>query len=1598
MNCPKCHKEIPDGSRFCLECGSSVSGESGEELLSVGQENTLLGGDAGERSVGGERTVDAPGGGELSLGGAETVIPEAGDRRPGIVEGVPLSKRYEVRDEIGDGGFARVYRATDRKLDRVVAVKRLRPDKTHGAAGKKTIERFAREARAIAALNHRNIVQVHDTDRDDQGYYIVMEYVDGGTLRDYLKERGTLSLEESVPLFSGIARGLAYAHRHNLVHRDMKPANVLLARHDGELTPKIVDFGLARAGADSDLSMTGYGMGTPFYMPPEQRRDAKGVNHTADIYALGKILYEMVSGEIPDNVDPEAIPPPPELAQIVFRAIKSRPEERYFSVEDMLRDLDELNVASASAPSAGKGQGGTNPCPSCGASNLENAAFCEQCGTGLTRNCPECALEASVNKRFCRSCGTDVDTFSNAQEALERMQRYTEEKKWSRANKEFGLLPDDLKLPGEKGQELKQQLEQLNAAARQKVAERDTLIGQIKTAIDEERYGEAGKQIDQALELDPHKAELRELRNDLERRSEERDRRNITRPLPELVAEKGVEGAKSALQAYAETYSDAEHAAEARERMDVLESIPALEAALNDLVSAGRALADGDPKTACETARDIEQRVGELPRYAVGFAVLAAARPDNPLASAEDFAAEVQRLGQEHDAAKERADEFLAEAEGALKAARYDDARQALQSAQETYPGDPAQKDLLSRLGKAQAVAEAEQARTALQSEQFDKAENLASQAIGHDPDSLDYTELKREVQERKSTAGNASNSLRESLDQAFALLHEGNLSKLEAQLPNLEQSIEDATPVETSDFRESWQALNDRKDKLKQAAADARIREKELLEEARSAYDEKRYADAGEQLERVHQIDKADPMYAKLRGQVEANRKEVQQWLSKSQAALGRHKWRRAIRCADEALSRAPHNARAKELRELGRKGLQSRKRKQIALGILLLILVAAALAAKPHIEYRGAKSDYESAFADLRDHLGDSVPEVPDVLDTEPRQKYRAAMENLEAAREDRKWGKAAEHYDAASALLTAPSMEFQIAKYRYKQTAEDEAIGGIALDEFLAAQDSETRAGIQDAVADAEAQADKENWSPAARKYRAARQDLADAIAAAVNAADDARQHCETYIRANRTILEEYGGEQWKRMEALQRQATGIQGNPVKKRQLHETVQNTLRPLLDAAQAAKAAQSAWHRAKDIDRGQGFGTQIDSVQDLLSQANKLLENEEYADAFEKYQQVSDRCEHLQSLDQKRETAREVRAQTEAARRKAQDNHAPRDAESLFESGARASSRAKDAFDAGDFETAAKHWKEAASTYTDSATRAAAVQNQYRSAKSAYEDALADNKALLKEYGGDMWREVRQHARTGETSVDDPVAGKEAYDSARKLLPAAVQEARNLMPKLTIIAMIDDREVEGATIAQGDKTWKSPHTFPLEKGKRYEFRVSLSKRQGKRYQPQTVSLTADWTGKSIKRVSLAQIPRGGDPTALKWIVVNDRWVRNIYANGDVTMSDRKTKLMWVYDANANGREGWKDAKSKCSKLKYAGHDDWFLPEWDQLKAIHSQKEHFKDVPSSWSWYWSSTPYYHPTSTSAYYVEMFNGGVGNYSRSYDCWVWPCRGG
>ena len=199
---------------------------------------------------------------------------------------------YRILSEIGRGGMAVVYKAVDQRLDRVVALKVLLPQLT---ADPKFVQRFQREASMAGRLTHANIVTIYDVGQDQGRYFIAMQFLEGQTLQDMISRRGALPLRQAHSILKPVASALDYAHSRGVVHRDIKPTNIIVGP-DGTVT--LTDFGIARAHEDSRLTGTGQMIGTPQYMAPEQVQGAAADART-DVYALGVVLYEMLAGRVP---------------------------------------------------------------------------------------------------------------------------------------------------------------------------------------------------------------------------------------------------------------------------------------------------------------------------------------------------------------------------------------------------------------------------------------------------------------------------------------------------------------------------------------------------------------------------------------------------------------------------------------------------------------------------------------------------------------------------------------------------------------------------------------------------------------------------------------------------------------------------------------------------------------------------------------------------------------------------------------------------------------------------------------------------------------------------------------------------------------------------------------------------------------------------------------------------------------------------------------------------------------------------------------------------------------------------------------------------
>ncbi|MDQ2965958.1 MAG: protein kinase, partial [Chloroflexota bacterium] len=278
--------------------------------------------------------------------------------------GSVLGGRYRLIELLGQGGMATIFRATDSQLGRDVAVKVLRPEYGRDPD---FVARFRMEAQAVASLNSPNIVTVHDFGMDPAGPFIVMDYVDGEDLATLLRRTGPLSANRTARIAAEVARGLAAAHARGIVHRDIKPGNILLAQ-DGRV--QVTDFGIARAIAEAQMTLPGTTLGSVQYMSPEQAR-GETATERSDIYSLGVVLFEMLAGRRPFEGDSAAsiamarlTPPvpmpsahrsgiPPVLEAICRKAMAIDPAERFQTASAMAAALeDQLGDRAAGAAAA----------------------------------------------------------------------------------------------------------------------------------------------------------------------------------------------------------------------------------------------------------------------------------------------------------------------------------------------------------------------------------------------------------------------------------------------------------------------------------------------------------------------------------------------------------------------------------------------------------------------------------------------------------------------------------------------------------------------------------------------------------------------------------------------------------------------------------------------------------------------------------------------------------------------------------------------------------------------------------------------------------------------------------------------------------------------------------------------------------------------------------------------------------------------------------------------------------------------------------------------------------------------------------------------
>jgi sulfatase modifying factor 1 len=360
--------------------GETFSGEEQQDPAeqSLGDGHTM-GGDTSAHSLGDQSTF-----------GDANVDDELFDDGMKLED---LSERYTEEGVLGKGGMGEVIRATDTRLGRKVAIKRILGK---AARSKTAVARFLTEAKSMAELSHPNIVQIYDYGRATGGPFLIMECVQGGSLLDKCKA-GPIELDEAVNIFGQLCDGLAKAHAAGIIHRDIKPANVLLTE-DG--IPKLTDFGLAKDGAaDTGMTMEGAVIGTLDFMPPEQRQAAELTDHRSDLWSLAATFYQMLTGEPPRVIDLDLLPPA--IRPALAKALKSKKADRFQSAVEMREAILQAHSGKMdTSRSLGEGE-----CPQCATRNLPDRKFCRECSVKLQVSCLKCEQDMAIWDKGCGVCG-----------------------------------------------------------------------------------------------------------------------------------------------------------------------------------------------------------------------------------------------------------------------------------------------------------------------------------------------------------------------------------------------------------------------------------------------------------------------------------------------------------------------------------------------------------------------------------------------------------------------------------------------------------------------------------------------------------------------------------------------------------------------------------------------------------------------------------------------------------------------------------------------------------------------------------------------------------------------------------------------------------------------------------------------------------------------------------------------------------------------------------------------------------------------------------------------------------------------------------------
>ena len=456
------------------------------------------------------------------------VIPPEGDQSVSEPGNEDLFSQYTIYSKIGSGGMGIVYLARDKRLGRFVAIKRLNHQAQSIAVLRK---RFLHEARAVASLSHNHIVHIYALGEDNDGPYIVMEYIAGPddtivrkkteagglvnpnpplTLDRYVSRHGSLSADESIDLILKITSAVAYAHSCGVIHRDLKPSNILL---DKSSEPKIVDFGLARlkqAGLDeSQLTVPGEKLLSLGYGAPEQESDARHTDERSDVYGLGALLYFMLTGQNPRYFREQDIPVT--LRELVVKALATDKEQRWVSAAAFMDALQKVqNKTRIEIPTVKT----TWRCKWCDAVNPLTTKFCAECGWDGSESCPECGADTFVGVQYCGTCGADARAYEVVQQLIRKMKEAMSLQRYDRVVSYAGRV-NGFEPAGPSGRKYLQEIATMREEAGRLIRRREQLKEQIPIEMNAENYERAARFIQQyrllAEDRNEFEAELRQI-------------------------------------------------------------------------------------------------------------------------------------------------------------------------------------------------------------------------------------------------------------------------------------------------------------------------------------------------------------------------------------------------------------------------------------------------------------------------------------------------------------------------------------------------------------------------------------------------------------------------------------------------------------------------------------------------------------------------------------------------------------------------------------------------------------------------------------------------------------------------------------------------------------------------------------------------------------------------------------------------------------------------------------------------------------------------------------------------------------------------------